>query len=339
MDRHLPIPRSTWILLFLLPPLGWWLLSRGDHSPARRLLGYVASGIFVGMVVVGSFMDKPPASTAGGMAVSQPSPETPAAPPPPDAPVAAHEQLCTVVPAELDGFVLVSVQGLLATAPRCGTVEYEPVGDSPFSVALFVSHPNEHSLEEEIGSAGTSVDVGPHAARLTRSADTSETGVHWKQGDWLFAAFVRPGAGGQTREARQAALRVATAVSEWATPAVAGLAPAEERARIVALDAALDSQAAAQARAQRNVRRMMAQAPDWVESIALERGTLSLTVAPLWTRLPVAIRRSQAVAVWRDWARINTPADMDASIVEFRTRAGERLGGSGIQGSSISFSE
>lgn len=339
MDRHLPIPRSTWILLFVLPPLGWWLLSRGNHSPARRMVGYVASGTFVGMVIVGQIMEKPPEHNgARGAVVEPPSTPSEAAPTPPDSPVAASDRLCAVVPSALDGFALVSVQGPLVTAPRCGSVDYEPVGDSPFSIALFVRHPNTHSIEEEIGTAGTAVAVGPHAARLTRSADTSEIGIHWKQGDWFFTVFARP-LTDQSRGAREAALQAATAVAEWATPAIGGMPPDVERARMVALEAALVSDASADALSGRSFRRMTGQAPEWVESIALEQGTLILTVAPAWQRLPAAVRESQATAVWRDWARINTPSDLDDSVVEFRDRAGERLGGSGILGSMISMSE
>lgn len=62
---------------------------------------------------------------------------------------------------------------------------------------------------------------------------------------------------------------------------------------------------------------------------------LILTVGTSWHRITRQERLSAARKLWNVWADINTPTDMDASRIALVDARGNRVGGSGVMGSSV----
>lgn len=63
--------------------------------------------------------------------------------------------------------------------------------------------------------------------------------------------------------------------------------------------------------------------------------TVLCVVKDSWHFLPYQIRKQKAQALWRIWAGIHSPDDLDKSGIELQARSGDEIGGSRVWGGSL----
>jgi hypothetical protein len=249
-----------------------------------------------------------------------------------------------LLPAKLDGFVLIytepnptPIAGKPAPAETGRWARYVESGEKPKLVLSLLADRTKDLVEVEPGCAKT--QIASHEAVGCIDSELSETCVAWRNGDWrlMLCAFPVEGEGSRKGAAPDRALveTHARAVSTWSDAAIAGLEPTQREARVTALDAAAKALEAAAGATRVSLARLAGKIPPWVLSYeANGGGSLRAHVGPAWFALDAATRQTEAVAFWKAWATANTPSNLDASRITLVDNSGRRVGGSGVMGGS-----
>lgn len=325
-------PRTMSIISPTMSAPSQWSKLSPKQKKWAIIVGVIAVLAVIGQIGQSLESDETPeARTAGTTAPGAPA----AVPQPAVTARPAKDALCLLVPPTVPGFQLIDLEhpwlarkslGADAT-PRCSQVTYWSADGVELKLTL-------KKTNEELDAPGggmKAVKVGKHAA--VQVVDT-QVGTLWRSGAWLFTAWLVPKKPATERDARRLAPAATAAIAEWADDALAGLDDDAGVARIKALEDAVKSQAAADSKVAHELRRVGR--PAWATSVAARGDELEVIVRTDWLLLPKNVRTKNAKALWNNWARIHSPERLDSSHLRLVDSSGERVGGSGMNGSSIS---
>lgn len=259
---------------------------------------------------------------------------------------AVHHRLQAVIPPELQEFVLIATDVHPTPLPGMDLPEtgiwarYVSESDPDFRVEVLANKVPEPA---SAGRSAKRLDIHGHAGLMTVDPETGQVAVVWRSADYLFVTWVNGGGAAGRKAAKQRAPVVARAIATYADSAVDALTDREVASRAAAVVSALESAASVLARRKARLQRMAHQLPDWATAVAYSKGSddeARITVQLDWLALPRLVREEQARAVWRSWAKINSPVNLARSSVRFVTQSGKDIGGSGIvQTSTITLDE
>ena len=195
----------------------------------------------------------------------------------------------------------------------------------------------------------TTTTVGSHPAVLTDQPTetkrhlTGALSIEWRSGAWnpvvQIDQYQRPA----SRQAVKAVVeRAAKEAAAWTDRFFLGtdLPRANERnGHLTALDAALDQAVVKRSREALNAmtkKLISAGVGTIVGHVGLhgDPNELIITIRPAWLASTQLEREEAAKTLWKLWAEINSPENLDKSRIKLVTVNGTNLGGSGLMGGS-----
>ncbi|MBK7072935.1 MAG: hypothetical protein IPH44_11590 [Myxococcales bacterium] len=292
-----------------------------------------------------SVADDPWASPAGSredtstLAAAQPD----AGPPPAAATMLAEHEPRLLVPTDLAGFKMWSATSDQAC---CGvSARYLGVGDvGQHLVARVYVRKMPGETLPEIDEDHRPIMVGDHDAVIYDLRDEANTTVIWFAGPWQHVVSVDHERPRDRAAARSAASRIAPAVAAQADLYL-GAAPApaapEQQAHLATITAANEV-----AHRQEETDRLKNGPTEFVAKLqeagvtgdivtSVSRGQLDpaelvITVGSTWHASLRQERLMAAQNMWKLWASINSPTDLDASRIKLVDANGNEVGGSGF---------
>lgn len=249
---------------------------------------------------------------------------------------AAKSDFTAFIPVELPGFALVRADRHPKVVPRMPDFPQTGVW------AHYLSRQGDGTKAEllveknaEPLSDGRKLMLGKTPARASTDEDIA---VSWRSRELLGVLWLYPAGSGSKNRARKKAVALAKAAAEWTEGIAAGALDATQKSQhAAAIESAVSSDSARELAAKRRLADVMRRLPaDAVQSVSLRGDELTVVVAPHWLLLPRSVRREQARKMWKSWATVNSPLEADRSRLKITNGAGQKIGGSGMMGSSIS---
>jgi hypothetical protein len=346
--------KPGWVLALLLfvPPVGIALLWWGRHFSEKVRIGLtIASALFF-LVAITREKDSPAPGAAAQARTTSPAKnsqsrsEAAAAVQPP-APVSIEKEPRLLLPVALQQFKLIGVNPL---GECCAAVGYYQRDDGR-DADVYAMITSDKDLSEE--KKGRAIKVGGHdgTSFIDSPAGHTRATVVWLHGQWKFTVNVAFKKAGERAAAVKAAEELAPLVAVHADRylAPATMPTADERKRH------LDAVASALEERQRQEKdEELRQGPERFLAAVRKAGVgtalivdakrdpllddqLQVVVGAVWHRQVKQERLIAAQNLWRTWAQINSPKDLDKSRLELIDVNGNEVGGSGIlAGSTVS---
>jgi hypothetical protein len=347
--------RPGWVLALLLfvPPLGIALLWWGGHFSKNARIGLsVASALFF-LVAITRDKDDPsrsatnearpgtPAKEAqlrSGAAVEQRAP----------IPVSVDKEPRLLLPVTLGQFRVIGVNPL---GECCAVVGYYQRAGDGRDADVYAMTTSDKDLSEE--KPGRAIKVGEHAgvSFIDSPAGHTRATVVWLVGTWKFTVnvgFNKPSERATAVKAAEELAPLAAAHADRYLAPSAMPSADEQKRHLDALASAVDE------RQRQEKAEELRRGPERFVAAVRKAGVgtalivdakrdpllddqLQVVVGAVWHRQVKQERLIAAQNLWRTWAQINSPKDLDKSRLELLDVNGNEVGGSGIlAGSTIS---
>ncbi|HEY3411776.1 MAG TPA: hypothetical protein VGM51_01835 [Armatimonadota bacterium] len=344
--------------LIFLPPLGIWLAwARTKWSPGAKLAATLLSGALF-LQETGAFRHKDSHSGAQEpkpAAVAAPANVPPRSPPPTESGDAlATQDPRLLAPPNFAGFKLALAERTQGSSAIRAT--YDAADEASSLVLRFFAEKQPAPLPPP-DKTYKLAKVGDREARVTDGAKEKRGGIEWREGDWSFEVTISYRKPGERDEAKRLLPGAAEAAEKWVGQfLVAERAPVQafrqdHLARLEAVTAATNRREE-EARLTQKKRASLITLKQRLEkagvsnrtlvSIAtseLDADELVVTVAPGWDASTKPTRLRVAQNLWRMWAQLNTPNDLDKSHIKVMDENNNKKASSGIMGSSVSLEE
>lgn len=294
--------------------------------------------------------------TARDPSAKQPSPSsppdtkptTPEKPTSPlDGPAMIEAQPLLLVPLNLDRFTFYSAQphqtccGVSAQYPGTGNV-------GKHLVAKLHARKDPKETLPSIDKNTQASKVGDHQAVLIAYRDQKRVAVEWIVAGWYISTNVEYERTADLNPAKAAVERIAPDVARQVDSYLLGTPPSEvERRQHVATIA----EGIEKSRRETEQQRLKAGPAEFIAKIGNAGVTndlvasarrddvnpeeLIVTVGSTWHRVVKQERLMAAQNLWKLWSGINTPDDVDKSRIKLVDANGNKVGGSGVMGSSV----
>lgn len=333
-------------LLVVFPPAGialMWMCLPWSHKMKQAVSG-IAGAWFVAMLVLGNARkgseDRGPSlrATAAPEAPTAQAPVPSATTPPPPAPeppsglaLIEHDPLL-LIPAKLDGFALASASLLPPKVVHGANASY--YGENKHLVMRVTV--NRSNVEIKPDDQLKPIKVGDHDGTIGEDKAAKTITIAWSASGWNGLVAMDYERAVDRSAAEKAVQAVAPKIAALLDSYLTGTPPTEaDRQQQLAM--------IAQANASAKVEEFMSKiqtagiTADLVSraSIKADVNELSITVGSTWHRVVYQERLIAAQKLWKLWADINTPSDLDTSRIQLVDVNGNRVGGSGLMGSSI----
>jgi hypothetical protein len=181
------------------------------------------------------------------------------------------------------------------------------------------------------------VTVAGQPALQTAAADVKQVSTFWRRGPHLYKLYAKPEGKWSPSLLLAEALTFAERVETHAA-SLDALDNQQLGKRLEDLMAAPDTKALRQ----RKVATFAKRLPTWTtyaKPTPYSADGVTITVKTAWLALPKLVRETHAQQLWKAWASLNTPTDLDKSSITLVDETGREVGGSGIFGSSVSVKE
>lgn len=339
------------LLLLLFPPLGILLMwIRFSWARKTKQLVSVASVVWFAFVLFfprceesdetaeASTQANEPAVVRGVRVEPLPVPET--------GTTMIEDAPQLLAPMALDGFALASVR----VHQECCGLKAQYVSLHPATTRLTptIAFIKSNEPLPTLGKTSTVTQVGEYVAILDDEREFKSVTMQWSMGAWVVIVSVEYERASDGATARDAAKQIAPQLAAKLEQYLTGTPPPRrDREQHIASVAKLNATADAVAndsRRKNSLQSFVQKLRDADVSSALivtaELDPLGqvdviLTVGPQWHRTVRQERLQLAQSLWETWARIASPRDLDNAHIKLVDRRGNKIGGSGVMGSSI----